>query len=941
MILDQPDLRPGLCVHVGCGDGNLCLALSRKGHLVQGITTDERAVDGARKTIRAAGAYGRVSVTRVASMARLPYVPHLGNLIVVDDFAARAREGLTVAEVVRVLSPYGSAFLKNAGRVVEDSGATPLTGGWVRLVKPYPGGMAEFPDGSARTSDDELVGPPTALRWIAGEYWCGENAWGGTLAASAGGRVFYRFSVEQGYGMKSQYEQKMYRYEARDAFNGLKLWERVHPNNGYAMEFLEMFGDGLLVSRRPPTVLDPATGVEMELSPDAQKRIRERRPSVEHEGLRIFRHRLHAVDLKTGKELWRVEGWDYGGPVGDGKVFSNLRHRDQDGQKRVVGTCFDAKTGKKMWEQPAARFCLYRDGHLFTRQRGKPREIPDLERPGKRSTRHYVVIGAVSPEDGRPLWQREFPLPGHGGRGELWYMEGLAWVHVGFDDTSEEKIESWRGLDPRTGKTVRKIPMPGKVKHRCSPHHATRKYILANGMELFSPSEGRVYGFYGARNACGLGYIPANGMLYNAPTVCECFPHLRGITAVAADSIPTWKQMRGRAGSDFHKGPAFGKPAALQVAESDWPTYRHDSLRSGSTTASVPVDLAVVWTASFGKRISSPTVAGGLVFVSAIDEHRVVALDATTGQEHWTYVTGSRVDTPPTIYKGRVLFGGRDGWVYCLSADRGELAWKFRAAPEDKRIVERGMVESAWPLFGTVCVVADLAVVAAGRHAEVDGGIFLYGLDPATGEVRWRRHVVRENPLEQTSRGKIGTEMNDVLSGDATAVLMHRRWFDPRTGGEPKGTSRFTMTGGTPGWIADIAGPPIGWKHDFQQERRGPGLRATIISHLNGRSYAIDKDEAEIRCVAGKKTVWAIKTPQNTRQKALLVTPETVFVSALPDDADFSRGEIWAYSTESGEDQGRLKLPGAPAFEGLAATPGRLFVATHGGQLVCFGRPGN
>ena len=42
---------------------------------------------------------------------------------------------------------------------------------------------------------------------------------------------------------------------------------------------------------------------------------------------------------------------------------------------------------------------------------------------------------------------------------------------------------------------------------------------------------------------------------------------------------------------------------------------------------------------------------------------------------------GGRIDTPPTIADGLCLFGSHDGWVYCLRAADGRLAWRFRAAP--------------------------------------------------------------------------------------------------------------------------------------------------------------------------------------------------------------------------------------------------------------------
>ena len=46
-----------------------------------------------------------------------------------------------------------------------------------------------------------------------------------------------------------------------------------------------------------------------------------------------------------------------------------------------------------------------------------------------------------------------------------------------------------------------------------------------------------------------------------------------------------------------------------------------------------------------------------------------------------------------------------------------------------------GQLESAWPVSGSVLVLDDQVYAAAGRSSFLDGGIFLYCLDPATGKL--------------------------------------------------------------------------------------------------------------------------------------------------------------------------------------------------------------
>jgi hypothetical protein len=95
----------------------------------------------------------------------------------------------------------------------------------------------------------------------------------------------------------------------------------------------------------------------------------------------------------------------------------------------------------------------------------------------------------------------------------------------------------------------------------------------------------------------------------------------------------------------------------------------------------------------------------------------------------WTYQAGGRIDSPPTIYKGRAFFGSADGWVYCVRASDGELIWRWRAAPKDLRLMAYEQLESVWPVHGTILVANDVASFVAGRSNFLDGGLHLYRLD--------------------------------------------------------------------------------------------------------------------------------------------------------------------------------------------------------------------
>jgi glucose dehydrogenase len=63
---------------------------------------------------------------------------------------------------------------------------------------------------------------------------------------------------------------------------------------------------------------------------------------------------------------------------------------------------------------------------------------------------------------------------------------------------------------------------------------------------------------------------------------------------------------------------------------------------------------------------SSPAVVKGVVYVGSGDN--IYALNATNGDELWSYTTGAEVESSPAVVKGVVYVGSDDGSVYALGA---------------------------------------------------------------------------------------------------------------------------------------------------------------------------------------------------------------------------------------------------------------------------------
>jgi hypothetical protein len=172
------------------------------------------------------------------------------------------------------------------------------------------------------------------------------------------------------------------------------------------------------------------------------------------------------------------------------------------------------------------------------------------------------------------------------------------------------------------------------------------------------------------------------------------------------------------------------------------------------------------------------------LFVAEPDRYLVHALDAATGTLRWSFQAGGRIDTPPTYDGGRLLFGSADGHVYCLRARDGELAWRFRAAPIDQRMVAFERVESVWPVHGSVLVQDHVASFVAGRSMYLDGGLRVIRLDVATGELLSETLLDDRDPgtndsLQVHVKGlNMPVALPDILSSDGVHLFMRSQVMD-------------------------------------------------------------------------------------------------------------------------------------------------------------------
>ena len=710
-ILDATGVKGGLVVHIGCGDGKLTAALhANDSYLIHGLDTEGKNVRAAIDYIKSLGLYGKVSVERLAD-ERLPYVDSLVNLVVSENLGQ-----IPLEEVMRVLVPGGVAYIRR-------------NGDWTKTLKSWPNEIDQWShflhDASNNAvAHDTQVGPPRRLQWVCGPQWARSHEFISSLCAmvSSQGRLFYVF--DEGFtGVTSESIPEKWVLIARDAFNGTLLWKRPLPEWGSrqwktrdlrnAPEtiprrivaqadqlFITLGSDGRV------SVLEPATGETL--------RTLEQTEGTDEmrccDGILLLckgNERIMAIDTGTQKRIWEATGKirPLTLAASGGKVFC------QDGLS-LVGRSL--KDGNELWrvpsEAPVSLLLVHQNRVLLLSRQS---------------------LAALAADTGDSLWTVKANI----NRNELFAAQGQVWHWQGGQIVG-------RSLD--TGAVTTRLDTSDVFTEghhlRCYQSKATENFLITpnRGVEFVSITGDAHTQNDWVRGPCRYGIMPCNGLLYVAPNPCFCYPgaKLTGFNALA----PAYPKSEDRIEKSerLKKGPAYNSIRDTRDegrGTNDWPTYRHDALRTGATAGEVAAGVSPRWQVRLRGDLTPPVVAGGRMYVAVRDEHTLYAFDTKDGDSTWQFTAGGRIDSSPTIYGNLVLFGCADGCVYCVRASDGELIWRFHAAPSNRRIVAFSRLESPWRVHGSVLIKDNVAYFTAGRSTYLDGGIRIFGVDPRTGNV--------------------------------------------------------------------------------------------------------------------------------------------------------------------------------------------------------------
>jgi outer membrane protein assembly factor BamB len=161
-----------------------------------------------------------------------------------------------------------------------------------------------------------------------------------------------------------------------------------------------------------------------------------------------------------------------------------------------------------------------------------------------------------------------------------------------------------------------------------------------------------------------------------------------------------------------------------------------------------------------------PAVVGGVVYFGSVESHTLYALDAATGAKKWTYQTRGTILSSPTVVGGVVYVGSDDNTLYALDAVTGAKKWAYWT---------RGSIESSPAVAGGMVYVGSF-----------DGNV--YAFDAATGAKKWAYRTgnnVYNSPAVSGGVVYVGAGDGNVYAFDATTGV--KKWVY-RTGG-PLGPS--------------------------------------------------------------------------------------------------------------------------------------------------------
>ena len=928
----------------------------------------------------------RISV-RDEKLVTAHYGSELFNLIVIDGWGKGAAEGVSLAELERILTPGGTLAVSEAKTDLTAHAAKltlsklPDTSGFMIWSKPVLVGEDWTDDDSrrARSNPKSKIKPCYNLRWRSGLQW-DRKFLAHKCTRFANGRMAY-LALEPTPGTDKMYAFKLI---VRDGFNGRIIWSKdgkpfdsAKVNRNFKPGSMAIHGDRVysLLDRKIScydaetgkviyTVKHPRLTALLQKSPTTLRMIRI------HDGkyLIIGIDGLSLIcDPATGEKIWESRDRVAYGPIENNIIYVN---------NRDTYSALNLADGKKIWSIngslndtiPKGRlsrmFCSSKGLHIVKGWQN-PYRIDTLDlKTGKKlwTYRAKPIDFSLTPDLKYPIKEGK-------------YKDSMKREAVGFDNyicLVQRQTLGWNNtysyvtrIDAATGKVSYENRVPSGHKpcstQRCYDYRGVGNF-LHHGNNNWVDCESVEYINYSViRSGCKRGTFPANRMVYSTGHV-KGSP-VNGMAALGSENFPEL---------DYAAPPlktikrGSGKSDGTPTGPGDWPMYRGSTTRGNSISKGPGPTLVAKWNRKIGKGklsyrrmtlertgLTQAVSAWGMVFVSDLEGHRVVALDKNTGKTKWTFQGSSRVEFSPSLYKGMCIFGDREGWIYCLDAKTGAMIYKLLGAPAEAYIGGREAIQSLWPVHG-VAIIDDVAYAAAGVVANMHGGITLCSFDPVTGEVKWKQRVTRTIELASRNAGPRADIVSSTTSPKKKGtVVMFHNFYDKATGA-PKGVTlniEGTLTCKEP-LDNQLASNHMWWNSadhsgvQLMEGRRTSGPQIAFnkkmgISFIVAKKGAFRLGPCTLAARSAPKTqLWQTK-PTMMNADGMALTDQHLYVTGHF-ETQKRPAELQVLSVKDGSLLSTATMRNTyPTFDGLSVTDDSVFVVTRDGRLLCYAKGQN
>lgn len=1028
-LITRAKLQRGICCVLGAGDGTLPLALAGNSEmLIHVLESDADAVQQLRRQADEAGYSIRRVVVEKGDPAALPHADNTIDLVITNR--ADLLDSLKASDMLRALRPEGVAIVggMNArvalrawtSQVERAKSWSDSHGDWVQFSKPVPPGIGEWShwEKSADNnpvSEDTFIKAPYMTQFMAKPWYIGMPA----VTTAAGGRTFLAM------GHIAHHKREwgaLNRLIARNGYNGTVLWERKLPEDYlvHRSAFVATKDTFYMINGDHCLLLDAKTGAE-------KGRIRVEDFSGSWKWIAIRNGILYALAGEAGDGVELVKGnrahggWSWA-DLSKGYYGKRIPHGFGD-----LLLAYDLENQNVLWRHTEEslidsrglairddKFYLYCPDRHFRaldcmtgelRWTSSDQKMLDLiEKPGKGLTstpgwrtqtlvvatpESLVIQGqtrmnviGLSTASGSLLWHK----PKVTNNPNAIYVDNKVILGVG-------EGGSHLVIDPTTGNVEDDL---GFFKVACTRLTASTDsfFVRGEGMSRFDRASKTLQVDGAVRPACNDGVIPAHGLIYLGPWACDC--NLSLIGNVARCSAGDFRfDYKAQNEDRLEVAENADSVSTFEINNGDWPTYRGNLNRSASTTVPVQRVQSQHWHYAPDRAYvpSDLCSAGGLVFLGG-EDGKVRAIDAGTGDEHWSFQTAGPVKYPPTISSDRAYFGSADGFAYCVEAATGRLLWRFRAAPMKRHVMIYGSLSSTWPVNTGVLVNEGVAYFGAGIVDH--DGTYIYAVDARTGQLNWENnksgHLNPELRKGVSVQGNLTIMDNMLVMAGGNVVSPARFDLDtgqclesPRQQGRPQANGgRFVgvfngervIAGGrilysspqnvsTKGsfavWSADrqsmplnFGGIPPAWNDtalavaNFKYGRITTLDVPTLATKIQEGFDASEKKRRGLtRTLVSvmstrAKVLWQSSLDHSTEFEPLSVALAPNAVVAVARHQDQRRAVpqfiLTALNSEDGEQMFQIELPAEPLPGGLIVDRnGHVVVAMLDGGVACFG----